>query len=207
MNMPGCEMKHKHTFALQSFLPAAFGTETEQATVSSSFLNCHSWIHQKSSASVLILNLVVTVPNWEGTIPNYIISRVKQNRYLPLAFLTEVFCVRQYPVLFFHQCFLWIIENFQKKRSLLKQIKIRSVFALQRSSAACFLLSAQPLKHTDTLSTTTDSSKWTGDLLWQYFCYQTSGCTFLFTGCLIHCQQFPASGNIHPSGWLTAVWL
>lgn len=141
MNMPGCEMKHKHTFALQSFLPAAFGTETEQATVSSSFLNCHSWIHQKSSASVLILNLVVTVPNWEGTIPNYIISRVKQNRYLPLAFLTEVFCVRQYPVLVFHQCFLWIIENFPKKRSFWNRSKYAVClhFSEAVQLAFCFL--------------------------------------------------------------------
>jgi len=35
-----------------------------------------------------------------------------------------------------------------------------------------------------------------------------SGCTyFSFTDCLIHCQWFSASGNIHPSGWLTALWL
>lgn len=71
-----------------------------------------------------------------------------------------------------------------------------------------FLLSAQLLKHRDTSSTTTDSSKLAGDSLWQYFCYQMSGCTyFSFIDSLIHCQWFSASGNIHFRGLLTALWL
>ena len=90
--MLGCEMKHKHTFALHSFLPATFGREKEQATAGSSFLNWQSWIHQKFSAWVLILEPVVMVSTWEGTIPSHITSRVKENRYLPLALLSEVFC-------------------------------------------------------------------------------------------------------------------
>lgn len=60
MNMLDCEMKHKYIFALHSFLPAAFGSETEQATKGNIILNW-SWIHQKSSVWALVLDTVVTI--------------------------------------------------------------------------------------------------------------------------------------------------
>lgn len=137
-------MKHKHTFALHSFVPAAFGREAEQATAGSSFLNCESWIHQKFSAWVLILDPVVMVPTWEGTIPSHITARVKQNKYLPLALLREMSCVCQYLVLVFHQHFLWVIENFRKKAVCLNRSK--SMVCLHFSEAVwlvfCFLPSS-----------------------------------------------------------------
>lgn len=120
LNMLSCEMKYKQMFALCSSLPAAFGRKTEQATVGSSFLNYQSWIHQKFSAWVLILNPVVMVPTWEGTIPSHSTSKVKQNICLSLVLLREVSCVWQHAVLFFHQHFLWFIENFPKKKQFVE---------------------------------------------------------------------------------------
>lgn len=106
-------MKHKHTFALHSFLPAAFGRETEQATAGSRFLNCQSWIHREFSAWVSILDPLVTVPTWGGTNPSHITPELSRTDIYLLP--CSVSCVWQYPILVFHQHFPWIITNFPQK--------------------------------------------------------------------------------------------
>lgn len=142
MNMLDCEMKHKYVFVLHSLLPAAFGSETEQATKGNIILNW-SWIHQKSSVWALVLDAVVTVSiHLRSDKANSHQFQLSRTGIYPLYCLEKLLTSYSIQYCFFHQQFLWIIENVPKN-SLSKQIKIHGVFTLYWSSMACFLLSAQ----------------------------------------------------------------